>query len=269
MRVLIAYDGSEGATEAIALAESIAWPSESLIRVVTVIEPILMAMSGPWERGAGYTPELDAMITDSANDMMRKAVDRLESSGRSVDGQVLRGRGGQRDRGRCAGLPRRSHHRRVARSWGHRVVAAWVRIGRGRRPRALPGPCRPKRDRPQRGIRHRRVDDCPEGRRDPGWLADLCRHADPRRQRRRGDPSMDNRDRPDDVPTGTRCVRSGPPRSEGGTRADGGGRRSPTRERGRVSRPRCERAMLLWRSSRWPRSNLLISSSLVPAVALG
>ncbi len=92
MRVLIAYDGSEGATEAIALAESIAWPSESLIRVVTVIEPILMAMSGPWERGAGYTPELDAMITDSANDMMRKAVDRLKSSGRSVDGQVLRGR---------------------------------------------------------------------------------------------------------------------------------------------------------------------------------
>ena len=92
MRVLIAYDGSQGATAAIALAESIAWPDDSHIRVVTVVEPILMAMSGPWERGAGYTPELDGVITESANDMMRKAVDRLASSGRSVDGQVLRGR---------------------------------------------------------------------------------------------------------------------------------------------------------------------------------
>jgi nucleotide-binding universal stress UspA family protein len=92
MRVLIAYDGSSGATEAVALAESIAWPNDSLIRVVTVVEPTLMAVSGPWDRGAALTPELDAAITESANEMMREAVDRLGSSNRTVDGQVLRGR---------------------------------------------------------------------------------------------------------------------------------------------------------------------------------
>lgn len=92
MRVLIAYDGSPNATEAVALAESISWPNDSRIRVVTVIEPSVMAISGPLDRGASYTPELDEVITASANSMMREAVDRLGSSRRSVDGKVLRGR---------------------------------------------------------------------------------------------------------------------------------------------------------------------------------
>src|SRR5687767_8678840 len=89
MRVLIAYDGSSGATKAVALAQSIEWPNDSLIRVVTMVEPTVMAMSGPWDRGAALTPELDAAITESANEMMREAVDRLGPSNTSVDGQVL------------------------------------------------------------------------------------------------------------------------------------------------------------------------------------
>ncbi len=92
MRVLLAFDGSAGATEAVSLAESIAWPSDSSIRVVSVIEPIMMSVSGPWDRGAALAPELEAAIMDYAHETMREVVQRLGTSGCSVEGVVLRGR---------------------------------------------------------------------------------------------------------------------------------------------------------------------------------
>jgi nucleotide-binding universal stress UspA family protein len=92
MRVLLAYDGSAGAAEAAALTEAIPWPSDSVLRVVSVIEPILSPMSGPWDRGSVLSPELDAAVTASANETLRQVVERLGSSGRSVDGSALRGR---------------------------------------------------------------------------------------------------------------------------------------------------------------------------------
>jgi nucleotide-binding universal stress UspA family protein len=92
MRVLLAYDGSAGSVEAAALTEAISWPSDSVLRVVSVIEPTLSAISGPWDRGSALSPELDAAITASANEALREVIERLGSSGRSVDGDVLRGR---------------------------------------------------------------------------------------------------------------------------------------------------------------------------------
>jgi nucleotide-binding universal stress UspA family protein len=92
MRVLLAYDGSAGSAEAAALAEAIPWPKDSVLRVVSVIEPIVMAMSGPWDRGAALAPERDAAITEYTHETMRGAVERLGASGRSVEGLVLRGR---------------------------------------------------------------------------------------------------------------------------------------------------------------------------------
>jgi nucleotide-binding universal stress UspA family protein len=91
MRVLLAYDGSAGATEAVRLAEEIAWPSDSAIRVVSVIEPTTMP-SGPWYRGAALAPELDAAITAYAHDTMREVVEHLGTSDMSVEGVVLRDR---------------------------------------------------------------------------------------------------------------------------------------------------------------------------------
>jgi len=92
MRVLLAYDGSAGAAEAAALAEAIPWPSDSVLRVVSVIEPIMMPISGPWDRGAALAPELDAAITEYAHETMREVVERLGASDTSVEGLVLRGR---------------------------------------------------------------------------------------------------------------------------------------------------------------------------------
>jgi nucleotide-binding universal stress UspA family protein len=92
MRVLLAYDGSAGAAEAAALTEAIPWPSDSVLRVVSVIEPILSPMSGPWDRGPVFSPEVDAIVTASANGALREVIKGLESSGMAVVGSVLRGR---------------------------------------------------------------------------------------------------------------------------------------------------------------------------------
>ena len=92
MRVLIADDGSAGAGEAVALAETIAWPADSTVRVVTVIEPIVVPISGLGDRGGVVAPELDAAIRDYAEERLRAVVDRLRATGRAVDGQALNGR---------------------------------------------------------------------------------------------------------------------------------------------------------------------------------
>ena len=92
MRVLLAYDGSAGAMQAVRLAEEIAWPRDSAIRVVDVIEPITVPTSGPWEGGAALASELDGAITAYAQDTMREVVERLGTSDITVEGVVLRDR---------------------------------------------------------------------------------------------------------------------------------------------------------------------------------
>jgi nucleotide-binding universal stress UspA family protein len=92
MRALLAYDGSAGAAEAAALTAAIPWPGDSVLRVVSVIEPILAPMSGPWDRDSALGPEFDAAITASATVTLREVVERLGSSGTSVHGSLRRGR---------------------------------------------------------------------------------------------------------------------------------------------------------------------------------
>ena len=92
MRVVLAYDGSAGATEAVALAAAIPWPSDTILRVVSVIEPFTLSTPGVWDRGAALAPELDTAITEYAHETMREVVERLGATGRSVEGRVLRGR---------------------------------------------------------------------------------------------------------------------------------------------------------------------------------
>lgn len=92
MRALLAYDGSTGADKAVALAAAIAWPSNSVIRVVNVFEPIMTPISGSWDGGAALAPELDESMTTYVKDMMREVLGRLRSSDRTVESKMLHGR---------------------------------------------------------------------------------------------------------------------------------------------------------------------------------
>ena len=59
MRVLIAYDGSSGAEQAIALAGALRWPSESKLQVAAVVEPVLPHYTGVRPMGPVPPPEID------------------------------------------------------------------------------------------------------------------------------------------------------------------------------------------------------------------
>jgi nucleotide-binding universal stress UspA family protein len=92
MRVIVAFDGSAAAIDAVALVEAISWPTDSVLRVISVIEPML-PNSGLLYRGAGLAPEVDEAIASYTHDTLQGVVERLRSSGRAVEGEVLRGRG--------------------------------------------------------------------------------------------------------------------------------------------------------------------------------
>lgn len=92
MRVVLANDGSAGAVQATALADAIAWPSHTILRVISVIEPVAMPISGPWTSGVAPAPELDASISGHFEELNADVVERLAAPGRDVEGTVVRGR---------------------------------------------------------------------------------------------------------------------------------------------------------------------------------
>ena len=59
MRALLAYDGSAGADEAVGFAAALDWPSKSVLRVVSVFEPLMTPIAGSWDGGAAMAPEVD------------------------------------------------------------------------------------------------------------------------------------------------------------------------------------------------------------------
>lgn len=92
MRILLAHDGSSDASHAIELARTIPWPAGSVMRAITVIEP-LVGMTA-WAGGplGGYSLEVDQQIEQSRAAALDAVVERLRAPGGSVDGRLVRGR---------------------------------------------------------------------------------------------------------------------------------------------------------------------------------
>jgi nucleotide-binding universal stress UspA family protein len=95
MKILLAYDGSAGAEEALALAGSLPWPSGSRIRVVAAVEPAVLLAAPPLQLGALLAaPELDADIMALHRAQVDEAVRMLSRDGLQAEGAVLPGRSG-------------------------------------------------------------------------------------------------------------------------------------------------------------------------------
>lgn len=92
MRVLIAYDGSTSAEQALGLAGGIPWPAGTTLRIVTVIEPPLLYLGPPLGAETVIAAELDEDLTAYAQEHVSDAARRLRSGGRTVEGIVLHGR---------------------------------------------------------------------------------------------------------------------------------------------------------------------------------
>ena len=93
MRILIAYDGSAGAEQALRLADSVDWPADSTLRIAAVIEPTLLFLGVPMAGGYDIpSPDVDAQITAYQQEQVTKAAGSLRSADRTLEGIVLRGR---------------------------------------------------------------------------------------------------------------------------------------------------------------------------------
>jgi len=93
MRILLAYDGSAGADQAVALLLALHWPSATTIRVVSALEPTSALVPAPLP-GAGLvtSPEIEAEIRQVLQSDIDNVVDRLREAGVESEGVVLHGR---------------------------------------------------------------------------------------------------------------------------------------------------------------------------------
>ena len=95
MRILLAYDASEGAAVAARLVERAAWPVGSSIELVTVIEPELAELPvGPWptpSAAATIAAEDDLARVLAAKAALDEVAERLRAHGLDVLTVVLRG----------------------------------------------------------------------------------------------------------------------------------------------------------------------------------
>jgi nucleotide-binding universal stress UspA family protein len=93
MRVLIGYDGSAGAEDAVALVLAMRWPTGTAIRVVTAMEPTAALVPGPLP-GAGLisSPDIDEQIRHVLQGDLEAVVDRLRQTGAQSEGAVVHGR---------------------------------------------------------------------------------------------------------------------------------------------------------------------------------
>jgi len=92
MRVLLAFDGSAGATQAVELAESIAWPPHTTLRIVSVVAPRVLVESLPRPLAVGTGSALEAELVTYLEMQQVEMVDRLAARDRQVEAVVLRGR---------------------------------------------------------------------------------------------------------------------------------------------------------------------------------
>ncbi len=90
MRVLIAYDGSPGSDEAVALAAALNWPAGSELRLVAVVEPAWTHVGPP--PGIVPAPEVDAAIAGMHEERVASASRALAAAERETTGVVLYGR---------------------------------------------------------------------------------------------------------------------------------------------------------------------------------
>jgi nucleotide-binding universal stress UspA family protein len=89
MRVLLAYDGSPGADQAVALAAAIAWPAGSLVRVISVTEPPPLLTAGlVIGESAGRSDALAAELVGHHEEQVSRVIRRLPGA----EGAVRHGR---------------------------------------------------------------------------------------------------------------------------------------------------------------------------------
>jgi nucleotide-binding universal stress UspA family protein len=90
MRILLATDGSDCADTARELVNAIDWPAGSVIRVVTVVEPLEVVFGAPWAgRLAGEVENLTADLQQHGEAILEATARGLMRGGHALERVVL------------------------------------------------------------------------------------------------------------------------------------------------------------------------------------
>ena len=80
MRILLAIDGSPCSEAAIGEVAKRPWPNDSLVRVITVVEPPMPPSIEPWALPPDYFEELEAALRKSGTVIVDHATEKLKSN---------------------------------------------------------------------------------------------------------------------------------------------------------------------------------------------
>lgn len=91
MRILLAVDDSEYSAEAIKEIAIRPWPSNTIVRVLSVVEPLTPPASELWYDAGGSLDRVNQDLNKRANDLTTSAAKTLDGKGLIVETSVRRG----------------------------------------------------------------------------------------------------------------------------------------------------------------------------------
>jgi nucleotide-binding universal stress UspA family protein len=88
MRILLAHEGSAGAEQAADLIQAINWPVGSMLRLISVVEPLTVAVDAV----SSISADAESQVDDYTQAELSATTERLSSANLTVQSAVLRGR---------------------------------------------------------------------------------------------------------------------------------------------------------------------------------
>jgi nucleotide-binding universal stress UspA family protein len=91
MKLLLAIDNSEYSTEAIREVARRPWPPKTIVRVLTVVEPIPPPAAELWYDASGSIERVQQEMTKRATQLTQKASESLKKKGLKIESAVREG----------------------------------------------------------------------------------------------------------------------------------------------------------------------------------
>jgi nucleotide-binding universal stress UspA family protein len=91
MKILLAIDSSEYSDEAIAEVATRPWPPQSIVRVLSVIEPVTPPAAELWYDAGGSLERMHQAMTKRATELTASAAEKLERKGLTIETAIREG----------------------------------------------------------------------------------------------------------------------------------------------------------------------------------
>ena len=91
MNLILAIDDSEYSAEAIKEVAARPWPSNTMVRILSVVEPITPPAAELWYDAGGSLDRVKQELTRRSTDLIAKAAEQLQGKGFKIENAVRHG----------------------------------------------------------------------------------------------------------------------------------------------------------------------------------